>query len=468
MRSPSSSLLVSLCLLVGLAACQPSGYPPAQPRDLDALEPPVRRLVEERSAAVVAAPGDARAHADLGAAFWANGLFLPAAESFAQAGALEPGEPLWPYYESRALRNLGRAEGSLAPLERALEIDGGAAPAHLLFGWIQLDEGEVVGARSSFERARGLAPDRPEPLIGLATLALEEGRPEEARDLARAALERQEASRHARWVFGSALVALGDESRGRAEMDAGAGSTSKHMETSFSARIASSRVNRSDTLADARSHADNGRHARALEMLDALELDYPADAHVHSTRGSVLGTLGRDEEAARSYTTALQIDDRHWRAWRDLALLRLRLGNDVEARDAARRAIAISDEAVDAHAVLAITLRREGDLTGAIRSARRAIELSPQQAIHHAELGNIYAAAGQFTPAVESYRRAIDLAPGAAQLQLSLGDALIQLGRLDEARAAMERARELDPMLPGLTILAGKLAEASEAEGDYQ
>jgi len=458
MHAPPSRLLVSLCLLVGLAACRPDGYPPAQPQDLDALEPPVRRLVEERSAAVTAAPADALAHANLGAAYWANGMFLPAAESFAQAGALDPSESLWPYYQSRAMRNLGRTERVLAPLQRALEIDEDLAPAHLLFGWIQFDDGDVAEARSSFQRARSLAPDQPEPLIGLATLALDEGQPKEARDLAQAALDRLETSRHARFVLGSALVALGEESRGRAEMNAGAPSTSMNMQTPFSIQIVNSRVNRTDTLADAMSHSDNGRHTRALAMLDALLKDYPADPLVHSHRGSVLGALGRDEEAAQSYTTALQLDDQLWQAWKDLALLQLRAGNDLEAGDAARRAIAINDEAVDAHAVLAIALRQGGDLTGAIRSARRAIELRPQQAIHHAELGNIYALAGQFAPAVDSYERAIELAPGAGQLQLSLGDALIQLGRYDEAQAAIERARALDPTHPGIAELSRKLA----------
>jgi len=461
MRIIPSRLLMALCLAACLSACNQAGYPPAQPQDLGALEAPVRRLVEQRIAAVRAAPADALAHANLGAAYWANGMILPAAESFAQAGALDPSEPLWPYYQSRAMRSLGRTEGVRALLQRALEIDEGSAPAHFLFGWIQFDDGDVAEARSSFQRARSLAPDQPEPLIGLATLALDEGQPKEARDLAQAALDRLETSRHARFVLGSALVALGEESRGRAEMNAGAGSTSMNMQTPFSIQIVNSRVNRSDTLADAVSHSDNGRHARALAMLDALLKDYPADPLVHSNRGSVLGALWRDEEAAQSYTTALQLDDQLWRTWKNLALLQIRLGNDSEASDAARHAIAISDEVVDAHAVLAITLRRDGNLTGAIRSARRAIELRPQQAIHHAALGNIYATAGQNTPAVDCYERAYELAPGTAQLQLSLGAALIGLARYDEAQAAIERARALDPTLPGLTPLSQELARES-------
>ncbi|MCA8978440.1 MAG: tetratricopeptide repeat protein [Planctomycetes bacterium] len=457
MHTLSSRLLVSLLLLVALAACRPAGYPPAQPQDLDALEPPVRRLIEERSAAVVAAPADAVAHAELGAAYWANGMFLPAAECFAQAGALDSSEPLWPYYQARSMYNLGRTDAALAPLRRALEIDEGSAPAQLLFGWLRFDDGDVKGARASFERARRLAPDRPEPLVGLATLALDEGRPEEARDLALAALDRRETSGHARFILGSALVALGDESRGRAEMKAGAGATARHMPTTFSIRLASSRVSRADVLADAERLSDNGSHAAALAMIDALLDDYPEDALVHSHRGSVLGAMGRDEEAVRSYITALQLDDQLSSAWKDMALLKLRLGNDAEAVDAARRAIAIDDEAVDAHAVLAIALRQSGDLTGAVRSARRAIELQPEVALYHAELGNIYALAGQFAPAVDSFERAIELAPGAVQLQLSLGDALIQLERYDEARAEIERARALDPTHPGIAELSRKL-----------
>jgi len=461
MRIIPSRLLMALCLAACLSACNQAGYPPAQPQDLGALEAPVRRLVEQRSAAVTATPADALAHAKLGAVYQANGLPLPAAESFAQAAALDSSDPLWPYYQARAMRGLGRDEEARALLGRALEIDNGSAPAHLLLGWIQFDTGNVAEARTSFQHARNFAPDQPEPLIGLATLALDEGQPAEARDLAQAALDLRESSRHAKFVLGSALVALGDESRGRAEMNAGADSSSSNMQTPFSILIVNSRVNRADTLSDAAKHSERGRHAKALAMLDALLKDYPRDPLVHSNRGSVLEALGRDEEASQSYLAALQLDDQLWRTWKNLAVLHMRLGNLPGARDAAQHAIALDDEVVEAHGVLAIVLRRDGDLTGAMRAARRAIELQPQEASYHAALGNIYAVAGQNAPAVSCYEHAIELDPEQPQLQLSLASSLIGLARYDEAQAAINRARALDPTLPGLTPITQKLARES-------
>ncbi|MCA8978932.1 MAG: tetratricopeptide repeat protein [Planctomycetes bacterium] len=451
--------LFGLLLAASLTACGPSGYPPALAQDSSGFEPPVKRLVDERVAAVEAAPADARAHARLGAAYQANGLWLPAAESFAQAAALGEEEPLWPYYGARALMLMSRSAEARAEAERALERDAGFAPAHLLLGWLQLEDGDVSGARQSFERSRDLEPRRPEPLVGLATLALDSGDPALARELATRALELQQGFRQARFVLGSALVALGEVERGRAEMEAGADAILSNMPTSFSGEIVSAQVNRADVLARASQLSVEGRSDLALELLDQLARDFPNDAVVHNNRGQTLDRLGRTDEAIAALEASTRLDGRLSRTWGNLARLYVRAGRVPAAVEAGERAVALDDTNHEAWSILAVAKRRESDLPGAMQAARRALDLQPENAAYHSALGNVFAAAQQYEAAVTAFRRSAELDPSDAEYEFALASVLMGLSRFDEARASLDRARAVAPNSPALRQLDAKLAE---------
>lgn len=454
-------LLIATLLPALLAACTPSGYPPVLPRDMDALEPPVRRLVERRVADVEAGPADAEAHALLGAAYHANGMLQAAAESFAQAAMLEDSEPLWPYYVARALHRLGRIDAARDRLEEALARDASCAPAHQLLGWLQLDVGETDAARNSFQRSRALAPESPEPLLGLATLALEEDGPAEARELAESALAKDSGDGHARYVLGRALVALGDVEAGREEMEAGKDAFTASMRTSFSTNISESTVNRASVLERVARMSTSGAERRALELVERLADDFPEDPIVHSMRGSVLELLGRAEDASEAYLQALQLDDSLSRTWKNLANLHLGVGNTRGARDAAQRALAIDDTLDQAWVVLSAVERRDGDFQGALRAAKRAIDLKPATASHHANLGDVYSIAGQTAAAQACYETAVELEPNDARLRLALASASIRLAQYDTARAALDRAAEIDPNVRGLAQLRQQLERES-------
>lgn len=448
-----------LCLLAAAAAsCGPSGYPPATPKDAGELEAPVKRLVDERVAAVESAPADARAHALLGAAYHANGLWLPAAESFAQAAELDPREPLWPYYGARALSRMSRAVEARSLADGALLRDERFAPAHLMLGWMQLEDGEFDAARASFERARDLEPLRPEPLVALATLELDEGDAARARELATRALELQAGFRQARFALGSALVALGETERGRAELEAGADSITPNLPTAFSDEIVAAQVNRADVLARATQLSVDGQPDRALALLDRLAQDFPDDALVHNNRGQTLDRLGRTAEAVVALEASVRLDGRLSRTWSNLARLYLRTDRLSDSIEAGERAVELDDKNHEAWSILAVAKRRASDLTGAMQAARRALELQPERAEYHSAIGNVYAAAGQLDGALGAFQRAAELDPQDPQYELALASALIGTSRFEEARAALDRARVHDPNLPGLRQLDARLA----------
>jgi tetratricopeptide (TPR) repeat protein len=454
----------AVCLALTLASCGPSGYPPATPKDFGALERPVKRLVDQRIAAVEAAPADARAHALLGAAYHANGLWLPAAESFAQAAELDPNEPLWPYYGARGLLLLSRAAEARDRIQRAIDIDSRFAQAHYVLGWMQLDEGDLAGARASFQRARELEPRSVDPLVGLAMLALDEGDAVLARELATQALEVRPGYRQARFVHGSALVALGNTARGRAEMEAGADSLDSltaNMPTSFSQEMHNAQVNRAEVLSRASQLSADGDPARALALLDQLTKDFPNDALIRNNRGLALQNAGRVDEAIVALETAARLDDRLSRTWGNLARLYLHVDRIEDAETAAAEAVELDDQNHLAWSALSVARRKQGDLNGALQAARRAVALAPEVAEYQSALGNVFASAGQLQGALEPMQRAAELEPHVPQYELAAASVLIGLGRFDEARDALARARATDPQVPGLRQLEDKLATAS-------
>jgi len=457
-------LQYAVCLALTLVACGPSGYPPATPKDFGALEKPVKRLVDQRLAAVEAAPADARAHALLGAVYQANGLWLPAAESFAQAAALDPNEPLWPYYGARALLLLSRASESRTLMLRAIEVDDGFAPAHFVLGWMQLDEGDLAGARASFQRARDLEPRQPDPLIGLAMLALDEGDASLAREFTTQALELRPGYRPARFVHGSALVALGETTRGRSEMEAGADSfdsLTANMSTSFSTEILNAQVNRAEVLSRASQLSSDGNTARALALLDRLTIDFPNDALIQNNRGMVLQSIGRTDEAIDALETAARLDPRLSRTWGNLSRIYLNVDRLDDALTTSTKAVELDAQNHSAWSILAVVKRKQGELNGALQAARRAVTLAPDVAEYHSALGNVFAAAGQLQGALGPMQRAAELDPRVPQYELAVASVLIGLERYDEARQALDRARAIDPQVTGLRQLEDKLHTAS-------
>lgn len=442
-----------------LAACGKTGFPPSRPHDVRALEPPVKRLVDRRIAAVEAAPADARAHAMLGAAYQGNGLWLAAAESFAQAAALDPADRLWPYYGARAMNQLGRWGEARALLDASLAIDPDFAAALLMRGWMQLEDGDEADARASFQAASRVQPGAEEPIIGLATLALEDGDAEGALRLIDGAVKAGRLSRHARFVRGRALVQLGRIDEGRREMEAGADAGGKAMETTFTKEILNSRVNRTDVLSRAVDLRRSGRPEQALRELDELRRDYPNDPLIESNRAGVLSDLGRTDEAIAGMEAALRLDGSLARTWTNLSLLYLRAGRLEDALEAAERATALDALDHTAWATISEVRRRRQDLMGSFEAIRRAIDLDPTSGDYEAKLGNLYATVGQDEPALACFERAAERMPDVAQVRLAIASTALRMSRFDRARTALEEARRIDPNVQGLAALERRLME---------
>ena len=86
-------------------------------------------------------------------------------------------------------RASGRFEDARRSLDAALRVDPRFAVAHHNLGNVYLDLGERSHAQQSYERASSLDPRYPDPIAGLASIAEEEHRLDDARTLAERALQ---------------------------------------------------------------------------------------------------------------------------------------------------------------------------------------------------------------------------------------------------------------------------------------
>lgn len=136
----------------------------------------------------------------------------------------------------------------------------------------------------------------------------------------------------------------------------------------------------------------------------------PDDIEAWCRLGSLLQSVGRDQEALNAFERALNVDSRHVVAVCAAAALAARL----HAHD---RAIALY---------------------------RSAVTLLPDQAAAIlCNQGASHAALVQMPQAVACYEEAIRLQPGLAEAHYNLGCVLKDIGRIDEAEQAVRRAVEL-------------------------
>ena len=131
-----------------------------------------------------------------------------------------------------AARDLGLLEEAEADLRRALEIDRAQHTAWLNLGTVLQDAGRLVEARAAIEAAVERAPDNSDVLAAHSTLALREGQPSRAEEIALRALAHDPQHPEARLALGLAQLAAGNFAEGWRNHEArlrSAGMTARHL-----------------------------------------------------------------------------------------------------------------------------------------------------------------------------------------------------------------------------------------------
>jgi len=192
----------------------------------------------------------------------------------------------------------------------------------------------------------------------------------------------------------------------------------------------------------------------ALEHLEILLETDPDIAPLHNRQGLALEMLGRDDEAATSYETAVGLDERAHEPWINLGRLHRRAHRPAAALECFASAVRAAPTDPDAQLGRGLARAANGDVDGAQIDFARAAELAPNDAEPLLALGDLLRDTQRYDEAIETYRLAIAREDADAASWLKLGNALALVedyaGAAEAFRASLTRAPELAAAFNGL------------------
>ncbi len=389
------------------------------------IDPAVLRLISGARSAVVKAPRSAEAWGRLGKVFLAHEFFDEARACFAQAEALDPGEPRWPYHQGTILSQ-GEPDAAIPKLQRAVKRCGNDPDApRLRLAEILLVQGHPGDAEDQWQRLLRRDPAHARAHLGLARLAYQSGNLDQCMAHLNFALNGSRTRKAAHFLLAEVYERRGN--KGDAEQEsrrAAALPEDEGWPDRFDEEVKQLRTGRQVFLARADRLMRAGRVAEAIALLQQTVKDYPDSSGGWLLLGTALlakQDLGGAEEALRTAS----------RLASDSVEIPFYLGNvrflRVDHREAAayfRQAVQLKPDFALAYNNLGQCLMRLGDRDGAIGAFRAAVTCKPDYADAHVNLGDLLVQAGQGAEALAHLRDAAQLEPRDPRSKKLLGQVL--------------------------------------------
>jgi len=322
---------------------------------------------------------------------------------------------------------LGDLEAAAQGYARAVELEPGNAEAHNNLGNICRELGRAQSSVESHRRALSLRPDFPEAQFNLGLSLAAVGEQDEA-----AAIFRRVAARQPE--LAEAHNQLGNACRAQGRLEEAAAAYRKAV--SLAPGHAGIRGNLAAVLADL------GQTAEAESAYREALAGAPADADLLSNFGLFLMRQGRVEEAEHWFRSTLAQRS-------DSAELHNNLGIALRSQGRLVDAAASFEAAVRLAPASASMLHNLGDarmdlglLDEAESLHRRAVAAAPASATAHRNLGVLLAVLGRPEEALDCYRKALELDPARTELVYRIA----QVKQFEDADPDLER---IDSRLAG-------------------
>ena len=441
-------------------------------------------------------------------------LVAPAEAALRNAIALDPDSPRWPYILGTILQLDRRMDESTRQFEASIAAQENG-PALMRLAKIQLEQGDLAEARTTYQRARSLAGYEAGAAAGLGRVALEEERPLEAIPLFEEALAAQPRATALNYQLGLAFRAVGESERAR-EVLARRGDGEFRFPDPIAMELQQSATGVGAMLSLGRLSLAEGLDSVAEERFrKAVEID-PMSAAAHRSLGGVLQQQGKIDEALVSLERAIQLEpdragvrysvaqllmnnpdaegqrlDRaigHLEAaiaqapdfvpgLLDLANARRRVGRNADALEALDRALQLRPGSAGIRFQRAQLLLASGRSTEALDELKRVAESDDptvRSSRARSDIAQMFTTLGQATQATQIYRgMAEDATLSTSERALAaslLGQMHAESGEVPEAISAFEAGLALEPSLPDLqynlgTVLgrAGRYPESAAA-----
>lgn len=384
--------------------------------DLATADPLVAKAVAEARAQVQQAPRSGAAWGRLGMVLLAHGWYSPAHASFDQAERLEPREPRWPYFNSRALDNID-SDAALAKARRAAELAGdGQETVRLRYAERLLGLDRPDEAVQQFRLLLQKQPDHARAHLGLARREHLRGRLEQSLEH----LNRSRLDVHTRKAS-YLLLATVEQERGNETEAARKASEAAELPPDadwpdpLEVELAQLQTGRSAGQRHAVWLMNQGRGPEAVALLQQLVQRYPQSDTAWLTLGKALLMVNEPAGAETAFRKATELTRESVEAPFQLARALMAQNKYRDAVASLRKAAEIKPEAAQVHFVLGQCLLREGDESGAIAAFRAAVRYKPQFFEAHTELGELFAKKGQNTQARDHLQAALQLNPADAK-----------------------------------------------------
>lgn len=403
-----------LAPLLVLAAALAAGSPPSAAQsvlrtvaspDLARLPPGQAAWLRETRASFDRTRGElageplAQAYAVLASAYTRVGLYDPALTALWNAEQLVPEDPRWIYAQGLVAHARGDAATAKTQFQRALAIAPDYLPLRAALAGLQIQAGDLDGARKLLADHVAKHTDQPLPYALLGDIALRQKRYAEAVTQYQQALKLDPPATRLYRSLAEAYEGAGNAAAA-GEARAKAGDVPVRLNDPLAQGLfGGPGLEAVEPFALDMSSAvffvSIGRYAAARESADAALGRKPGDAGAIAMRARIDAAEGRIDAARQRIATALG-------AQPDNALLLLTQGaiqemavDDVGAQSAFQKAIAADPSQSEARLRLGQLLMRTGRPGDAIAQFRKLTELHPNDGEGWAQLLAAQAAAGR-------------------------------------------------------------------------
>ena len=426
-----------------------------------------RRRVEdalrEFASAAELDPGRADIHTLRGFAYGLVDKPVEAAQAFAEAAALAPGDPTTTYRLAQQLRNSGQPEQAAragkqfresrqetlarpagngvitSPFIRVglLRQVAGVAPifppAQYADGFTALRQGRYSAAVASFRETAAV-----DPLIGAGATteqtlagaaALRQGRLAAALVQLRAAAESAPEVAEAHRVLGMAYWADEQYDNSIEQFTAAI-----HLRPEDER----SQVALGDVLVAA------GRLAEAEQAFKAAIALIPRSGQAHYNLGRLYDLQQRSAEAAQAFQAGASLNpvvglDHLYQTLGRVSLAQPDLDRAIEA---ATKRIEVNPNNADAHRALGEMYLQQGRHDEALTELLAALLINPRSGESFLGIAQVQLRTGRFAEAVEASRRALEVEPALNAARYALGTALVRIGRTEDGAKEIERFQQ--------------------------
>ena len=335
---------------------------------------------------------------------------------------------------------------------------GGAAVVLILLGLLTWRQASIYRDDETFNRhIIALNPQAWNAHLNLGKALYDQGRYEEALEVARVAVEQDPDYFKVHISLGAVLSELGHLEEAE-----------KHLRRAIAlnSQARDAHLNLGDAL------YKQGRYEEALEVARVAVEQVPDSFKAHINLGAVLSELGHFEEAENHLRRAIALNpqdvDLSQKLAAKLAEVLMPQGRYAEAIDVLAQAVALdpaSSQVAELHFLMGMAAQDNGQPEAA-KYYMRAFELDPRHTKSIRRLAHLRLEQQRYDEALEFFQRLVEIDPGDATAYGNMGIVLFYLGRSDEALRSFDQALSLDPILE--SVRANREAVLKAIEGNVE